>query len=64
MSSTDPRNEFACKVCGIACAIAPADGSGAVCEEHCPDHQYDWAGSEGFRCVHCFRLPPEDHFDE
>jgi predicted nucleic acid-binding Zn ribbon protein len=33
---------FACRVCGVACAIAPVPPGRAVCEDHCEDHEYDY----------------------
>lgn len=53
-------NDFACKVCGVECPIAPADGSGAACEAHCPDHDYEYQRGEGHHCIHCFKERPND----
>lgn len=58
------RSEFACKVCGVECSVAPADGSGAVCPEHCPDHDYVYEPSMGKRCRHCDAEPPTDWYDD
>jgi len=55
--------DFKCTVCGVECPIAPADGSGAVCEEHCPDHIYIHMGSDGTRCRTCFAEAPEDWYE-
>lgn len=61
----DPNTDFfKCKVCGVQCAIAPSDGSGAVCPEHCQDHHYQYQRGDGHRCVTCFATPPEDYFYE
>lgn len=52
---------FACKVCGKQCATAPADGSGAICPEHCEDHDYQYEPSERKHlCVHCNDERPYD----
>lgn len=32
--------DFKCKVCGVECDVAPADNSGAICPDHCEDHDY------------------------
>ena len=59
------RVEFACKVCGIACDSAPVDGSGAVCEEHCEDHNYIYdRGLGGHFCKHCCAERPHDWGDD
>lgn len=54
---------FACSVCGEQAAAAPADGGPAFCEQHCPDHDYQYQRGEGHRCVTCFAEPPPDWFD-
>lgn len=51
---------FKCHVCGAECPIAPQLPARAVCEEHCPDHDYQHQGSDGKRCVHCFAEEPLD----
>lgn len=61
----ESKTDFACRVCGVECPISPADGSGAVCEAHCPDHQFVYQGAgDGHRCRVCFAYPPYDHFDD
>lgn len=57
------RDEFDCKVCGVKCPIAPADGSGAICEAHCPDHIYLYMGADGHRCRVCFAPQPPDWYE-
>jgi len=54
--------KFACRVCGVPCALRdPARG--AVCEEHCKDHDYQYLrGERGHFCVHCGKPAPEDWF--
>jgi hypothetical protein len=54
-------NIFACHVCGAQCDSAPVDGP-AVCEEHCPDHDYRYERGEGHRCITCGSPPPDDWF--
>ena len=34
--------DFSCKVCGCQCSVAPDPPERAVCEEHCPDHIYEY----------------------
>ena len=48
---------------GEQAAVAPADGGPAFCEQHCPDHDYQYQRAEGHRCVTCFAEPPPDWFD-
>jgi len=54
---------FVCGVCGDPTLIAPADGSPAVCPEHCEDHQYIYEAGEGHLCGNCGARPPDDWFD-
>lgn len=52
---------FNCRVCGVPCPITPADGSGAICAEHCEDHDYEYVRGEGGKhCRHCYAPEPED----
>jgi hypothetical protein len=56
--------EFACKVCGVQCDVAPADGSGAICPEHCEDHEYEHDSMRGGKfCKHCDAPIPDDFYD-
>jgi hypothetical protein len=56
--------KFACRVCGVQCAMADPL-LGAVCEEHCEDHDYQYLKGEGGHfCIHCGKPRPEDWFDE
>jgi hypothetical protein len=55
--------DFLCKVCGVECSVAPADGSGSICPDHCEDHDYVYDRYEGHRCRHCDAEPPDDWFD-
>lgn len=57
------RLKFACRVCGKQCALAGPDG--AICEEHCPDHDYQYIrGERGHFCQHCGKAAPNDwYFD-
>jgi hypothetical protein len=52
--------EFRCKVCDKETIIAPADGSEAVCPDHCEDHFYEYERGEGWMCKHCGAQPPHD----
>jgi hypothetical protein len=56
--------DFKCKVCGVECAVAPADNSGAICPDHCEDHDYEYERGEGHHCKHCFAEPPSDYFED
>lgn len=61
MDSPMASGEFDCKVCGVACPIAPADGSGAICVEHCEDHDYAHDPNRRAKfCRHCDAPQPED----
>jgi hypothetical protein len=53
---------FTCAVCGGPTVIAPEEGP-AYCYEHCPDHDYHYERSEGWRCLECHAEPPPDWFD-
>lgn len=55
---------FSCKACGVQCTIAPADGSGAICPEHCEDHEYEYERGDGHHCRHCHAEPPHDWYIE
>jgi hypothetical protein len=58
------HGEFDCRVCGKNCPITDADPRvGAVCEEHCPDHMYS-TDSGDTRCIHCFKLAPDDYHED
>jgi hypothetical protein len=54
---------FACRVCGVQCSLAGADG--AICEDHCPDHNYVYIrGERGHFCENCGKPAPIDWFDD
>ncbi len=58
--------EFTCKHpgCKIECDSAPADGSGAICEKHCKEHDYEYDRDRRDRfCKHCDALAPHDWND-
>lgn len=58
-------SQFACKKCGVECPIAPVDGSGAVCENCCEDHDYRYCRDlQEHRCIHCDKPAPLDWYDE
>jgi len=60
-----PTTDFACRVCGVACAIAPNPPERAVCEEHCDDHNYAYVREErGHFCEHCGKQAPDDWFED
>lgn len=48
---------FQCQVCGGPTIVAPDSGP-AYCEEHCPDHIYEYVRGEGHRCITCHAEPP------
>lgn len=50
--------DFSCRVCGVQCPITGDDG--AVCPEHCEDHDYVHQRGEGKHCRHCHAPEPED----
>lgn len=54
---------FKCSVCGEQCTVAPQDGP-AFCEQHCPEHDYQYEPGEGPRCVICFAEPPADYYED
>lgn len=49
------KRQFACRVCGVQCDMAPADitswRSTAICPAHCPEHDYDY--DSDLRCRAC-----------
>jgi hypothetical protein len=54
---------FACRVCGVACAIAPVPPGRAVCEDHCEDHEYDYDPHRRDKfCRHCDRQIDPDYW--
>jgi hypothetical protein len=61
----DDAIEFSCRVCGVACAIAPNPPDRAVCPEHCEDHNYVHDSSrQSHFCEHCDAAVPFDWYDE
>jgi hypothetical protein len=38
----EPEIDFSCRVCGVICPVAPDPPGRAVCEDHCPDHDYQY----------------------
>ncbi len=61
-STTGP--DFHCRVCGKDVDMAPADlTEQAVCEEHCPDHNYRYDKFERRHvCESCGKPAPEDFY--
>jgi len=56
-------DEFRCFMCGVECATKPDDGL-AVCEEHCPDHDYVYDPDERRKsCHYCNKPIPLDWYD-
>lgn len=56
--------DFKCKKCGKECGTAPIDDSGAICEDCCEDHDYEYdPDRQEHHCVHCDKLAPDDWFD-
>jgi len=63
LPSADLRDlRFACPVCGVQCVLADPQ-RGAVCEEHCEDHNYIYVDGGHF-CEHCGKPRPEDWCDD
>ncbi len=53
---------FHCHVCGAECSTKLLPGV-AVCEDHCPDHDYRYErGEGGCFCVTCNQRRPDDWF--
>ena len=52
--------DFHCHKCGAETTIAPDPPGKAVCEACCKDHDYQYEGSDGHRCVHCYAHRPSD----
>lgn len=52
--------DFKCTECGAECPISdPVEG--AICEEHCGDHNYEYdRGERKWSCVHCDKERPYD----
>ncbi len=54
--------DFSCRVCGAPCPIAPRPPERAVCEEHCPDHDYQYDPWRRAKvCVVCDAQAPDDY---
>lgn len=53
--------DFSCKKCGVECDGAPEDGSGAICPDHCPDHDYVYDRWDGHLCKNCGQARPADY---
>ena len=56
--------DFSCRVCGDQCAVAPDPPERAVCEDHCPDHEYEydkWRRSHF--CKTCDKQVDPDWYD-
>lgn len=52
--------DFTCRVCGIECDVAPNPPGRAVCEAHCPDHNYEYDRWERKHlCTICSKIRPE-----
>lgn len=57
--------DFHCCVCGKETPIAPKLPERAVCEDHCPDHDYEYDKSaQGHFCKLCDKRRPEDYYDD
>lgn len=59
------KRPFRCRVCGVQCNVAPLDSgilrSTAVCEEHCPEHDYEYDRDvHGRTCMICGKPEPYD----
>jgi hypothetical protein len=53
--------DFSCRVCGKECPTAPEPPERAVCEDHCPDHEYTYDSSQRKHvCKHCDAWRPDD----
>lgn len=53
--------DFTCRVCGKLCNCAPDPPDRAVCEDHCPDHEYEYDRGECDRfCKTCGKRADPD----
>lgn len=66
MHANSPMPDFKCVICQVECQTCPADGGWAFCEEHCPDHQYEYdPGERKSLCIDCGAERPDDwSFDD
>lgn len=54
---------FRCYVCHVDTDVELRDGT-AVCEKHCPDHDYEYDRSTQERiCDNCGKYAPPDYYD-
>lgn len=53
--------DFSCRSCGADCPVAPDFPGQAVCENCCPDHEYEYDAMqrESF-CAHCYKERPSE----
>lgn len=53
---------FACVCCGVECPIAPDPPEWPVCEDCCPDHEYQYdTWRRGRYCLHCDKQQEESY---
>lgn len=53
-----------CKVCGKKCDTYH-EVHGTYCEEHCPDHEYEYdRGERASFCKHCNARRPDDWYED